>query len=67
MTVETPEEPLFPPDEIYGIVGDQLKRNFDVREVKSQKAFMSTYTYACNVGIECMVLPVLQVFWDKWM
>ncbi|KAJ7335832.1 hypothetical protein JRQ81_013773 [Phrynocephalus forsythii] len=33
VTVEPPQEPLFPPDEIYGIVGDQLKRNFDVKEV----------------------------------
>ncbi|KAH0628045.1 hypothetical protein JD844_008715 [Phrynosoma platyrhinos] len=33
VTVEPSEEPLFPPDEIYGIVGEQLKRNFDVREV----------------------------------
>ncbi|MGH0177966.1 UNVERIFIED_CONTAM: hypothetical protein FKN15_076525 [Acipenser sinensis] len=33
VTVERPEDPLFPADEIYGIVGDNLKRNFDVREV----------------------------------
>uniref|UniRef100_A0A493T8D0 Methylcrotonoyl-CoA carboxylase beta chain, mitochondrial n=1 Tax=Anas platyrhynchos platyrhynchos TaxID=8840 RepID=A0A493T8D0_ANAPP len=33
VTVEPSEEPLFPADEIYGIVGDQLKRNFDVKEV----------------------------------
>ncbi|XP_064413297.1 methylcrotonoyl-CoA carboxylase beta chain, mitochondrial [Latimeria chalumnae] len=33
VTVEAPEEPLFPADELYGIVGDNLKRNFDVREV----------------------------------
>lgn len=28
-----PEEPLFPSDEIYGIVGDNLMRTYDVREV----------------------------------
>ncbi|XP_071445702.1 methylcrotonoyl-CoA carboxylase beta chain, mitochondrial [Hetaerina americana] len=28
-----PEEPLFPAEELYGIVGDNLKRTFDVREV----------------------------------
>ncbi|KAJ8380535.1 hypothetical protein SKAU_G00013130 [Synaphobranchus kaupii] len=33
VTVEPPEAPLFPADEMYGIVGDNLKRNFDVREV----------------------------------
>ncbi|RLV99985.1 hypothetical protein DV515_00009250 [Chloebia gouldiae] len=33
VTIEPSEEPLFPADEIYGIVGDQLKRNFDVKEV----------------------------------
>ncbi|NXH71348.1 MCCB carboxylase, partial [Hydrobates tethys] len=32
VTIEPSEEPLFPADEIYGIVGDQLKRNFDVKE-----------------------------------
>ncbi|KAG9488065.1 hypothetical protein GDO78_007718 [Eleutherodactylus coqui] len=33
VTVEKPEDPLFPADELYGIVGDNLKKNFDVREV----------------------------------
>uniref|UniRef100_A0A8C0W9Q2 methylcrotonoyl-CoA carboxylase n=1 Tax=Castor canadensis TaxID=51338 RepID=A0A8C0W9Q2_CASCN len=33
VTVEPSEEPLFPADELYGIVGANLKRNFDVREV----------------------------------
>ncbi|MGH0168916.1 UNVERIFIED_CONTAM: hypothetical protein FKN15_005466 [Acipenser sinensis] len=33
VAVERPEDPLFPADEVYGIVGDNLKRNFDVREV----------------------------------
>ncbi|KAM8793611.1 methylcrotonoyl-CoA carboxylase beta chain, mitochondrial-like [Eudromia elegans] len=33
VTTEPSEEPLFPADEIYGIVGDQLKRNFDVKEI----------------------------------
>ncbi|PWA15886.1 hypothetical protein CCH79_00009035 [Gambusia affinis] len=33
VTVEATEAPLFPSDELYGIVGDNLKRNFDVREV----------------------------------
>uniref|UniRef100_A0AAQ4Q2H1 methylcrotonoyl-CoA carboxylase n=1 Tax=Gasterosteus aculeatus aculeatus TaxID=481459 RepID=A0AAQ4Q2H1_GASAC len=33
VTIEPSEAPLFPADELYGIVGDNLKRNFDVREV----------------------------------
>ncbi|KAF6357199.1 methylcrotonoyl-CoA carboxylase 2 [Rhinolophus ferrumequinum] len=33
VTIEPSEEPLFPADELYGIVGANLKRNFDVREV----------------------------------
>uniref|UniRef100_A0A668SVD9 Methylcrotonoyl-CoA carboxylase beta chain, mitochondrial n=1 Tax=Oreochromis aureus TaxID=47969 RepID=A0A668SVD9_OREAU len=32
VTIESPESPLYPADELYGIVGDNLKRNFDVRE-----------------------------------
>lgn len=31
--MEAPEAPLFPADELYGIVGDNLKRNFDIKEV----------------------------------
>ncbi|KAM8816185.1 methylcrotonoyl-CoA carboxylase beta chain, mitochondrial isoform 2-T2 [Rhynchonycteris naso] len=33
VTIEPSEDPLFPADELYGIVGANLKRNFDVREV----------------------------------
>ena len=33
VSLETPEEPLFDADELYGIVGDNLKKTFDVREV----------------------------------
>ncbi|XP_003785944.1 methylcrotonoyl-CoA carboxylase beta chain, mitochondrial [Otolemur garnettii] len=33
VTIEPPEDPLFPADELYGIVGANLKRTFDVREV----------------------------------
>lgn len=32
--MEPSEEPLFPADELYGIVGANLKRSFDVREVR---------------------------------
>uniref|UniRef100_A0A8C5C3N4 methylcrotonoyl-CoA carboxylase n=1 Tax=Gadus morhua TaxID=8049 RepID=A0A8C5C3N4_GADMO len=33
VTIEPSEPPLYPADELYGIVGANLKRNFDVREV----------------------------------
>lgn len=33
ITIEPPEEPLFPAEDLYGIVGGNLKKTFDVREV----------------------------------
>lgn len=33
ITITQPEDPLYPADEIYGIVGDNLKKAFDVKEV----------------------------------
>lgn len=30
---DVPEPPLYPDEELYGIVGDNLKKNYDVREV----------------------------------
>ncbi|XP_012938424.1 methylcrotonoyl-CoA carboxylase beta chain, mitochondrial [Aplysia californica] len=33
VSIEKPVEPLYPADEIYGIVGDNLMKTFDVREV----------------------------------
>lgn len=33
VTITTPKEPLYALDEIYGIVGSNLKRKYDVREV----------------------------------
>ncbi|XP_078253186.1 methylcrotonoyl-CoA carboxylase beta chain, mitochondrial [Rhinoraja longicauda] len=33
VTVETPEEPLYPAEQLYGIVGDNLKKSVDVNEV----------------------------------
>lgn len=41
--MERPEDPLFPADEIYGIVGDNLKRNFDVREVLVCEVLLKGY------------------------
>lgn len=31
--INVPEPPLYPDVELYGIVGDNLKKNYDVREV----------------------------------
>lgn len=36
-----PEPPLYPDKELYGIVGDNLKKNYDVREVFSICPFVS--------------------------
>ena len=33
VTVQKPEEPLYPAEDLYGIVGEDLKKTFDVREV----------------------------------
>lgn len=40
VTTEPTEAPLYPSDELYGIVGDNLKRNFDVREVQYLSSFL---------------------------
>ena len=36
---EPPEQPVHSPDELYGIVGDDLKKSFDIREVKCCNRF----------------------------
>lgn len=41
VTVEPPLAPLFPADELYGIVGDNLKRSFDIKEVSFFLFFLS--------------------------
>ena len=33
MTVEPTEDPLYPADDIYGIVGDNLKKSYDIKQV----------------------------------
>lgn len=33
MTAVSPEPPIHPLDDLYGIVGGNLKRSFDIREV----------------------------------
>lgn len=41
VTITTPKEPLYALDEIYGIVGSNLKRKYDVREVSVCDALVS--------------------------
>jgi len=36
VSITAPKEPLYDPEELYGIVGDNLKKVFDVREVISR-------------------------------
>lgn len=36
ISVAPPEEPLYPADDIYGIVGDNVKKNYDIREVQNK-------------------------------
>jgi 3-methylcrotonyl-CoA carboxylase beta subunit len=43
----TPEEPLFPADDLYGIVGGNLKKTFDVREVRTNNFFF-TNVFKCH-------------------
>lgn len=31
--IDEPKPPLYPDEELYGIVGENLKKNYDVREV----------------------------------
>ena len=39
VVTEEPKEPAYPAEDLYGIVGANLKRSFDVREVR-KKPFM---------------------------
>ena len=39
VTVEPPEDPLYPAEDLYGIVGDNLKKSFDVKEVSQSPWF----------------------------
>ena len=37
VSLTEPEEPLYPADDIYGIVGDNVKKTYDIREVSFVK------------------------------
>ena len=36
VVTEEPKEPAYPAEDLYGIVGANLKRSFDVREVRKK-------------------------------
>ena len=48
VSIERPEDPLYASDELYGIVGGNLKKTFDVREVSSHR-FGSTKIFSINL------------------
>ena len=51
MTIEPSEPPLYPADELYGIVGANLKRNFDVREVTRAHSCTHTHTHTLPLAL----------------
>lgn len=51
--IDEPEPPLYPDEELYGIVGDNLKKNYDVREVFFYLFigfFLNIYIFINNLG-----------------
>lgn len=40
-----PEPPLYPDEELYGVVGDNLKKNYNVREVFLSVGFILNNYY----------------------
>ena len=48
VSIERPEDPLYASDELYGIVGGNLKKTFDVREVSSHR-FGSTKIFSLKL------------------
>ena len=37
VAVQRPEDPRYPAEDLYGIVGDNLKKSFDVKEVSEKQ------------------------------
>lgn len=46
---QVPDPPLFPADQLYGIVGANLKKSFDIREVIFN--FIKICTYRINQNV----------------
>lgn len=55
MTTEPPDHPLYPADDLYGIVGDNLKKSFDVKEVRknSKQVTAKSLFLKFNVKSKC--------------
>ncbi|KAL0582950.1 U5 small nuclear ribonucleoprotein 200 kDa helicase [Plecturocebus cupreus] len=62
VTVEPSEEPLFPADELYGIVGTNLKRSFDIREVIARIVDGSRFTEFKAVYGDTLVTGFARIF-----
>lgn len=59
ISLAVPEEPLYPADDIYGIVGDNVKKNYDIREVKiNQVAYQILFYifYILYLFVTCCLL-----------
>lgn len=52
MAVNEIEDPKFDPKEIYGIVGSNLTKTFDVREVICKSIEVVDYDYLLGLNIE---------------
>ncbi|EMP36305.1 Methylcrotonoyl-CoA carboxylase beta chain [Chelonia mydas] len=61
VTIEPSEEPLYPADELYGIVGDQLKRNFDVKENTAVGLDESSIIIGSSNVLNVLVLVIARI------
>ncbi|KAL0582564.1 Methylcrotonoyl-CoA carboxylase beta chain, mitochondrial [Plecturocebus cupreus] len=62
VTVEPSEEPSFPADELYGIVGTNLKRSFDIRDVIARIVDGSRFTEFKAVYGDKLVTRFARIF-----
>ena len=62
VTIEEPDEPLFAKEEIYGIVGDNLMRPYDVREVIS----MNFSPLKCRYGVLLFIYKKIKPPVFRW-
>ena len=46
VTAEPVEDPLYPADDLYGIVGDNLKKSYDVKEVRCRAQVLKRSFFA---------------------
>ena len=48
VAVQRPQDPLYPADDLYGIVGDNLKKSFDVKEVSEKQKSPSCLAFTID-------------------